>query len=167
MPDIDGLVAEVDASPQGSEIAAFFDFDGTLIDGYSAVAYFKDRLLARDVGTNELLRSLVESVNVEVRGRDVHRLVEIGVGALAGRSVEDIDRMGERLFRKNIAQHSQLIPTPFANITWLGSTKSRVRLVVTTQKPQKGNLLDTSSPNALQQVKRYQALRVFATSALL
>ena len=42
VPDIDGLVAEVDASPEGSEIAAFFDFDGTLIDGYSAVAYFKD-----------------------------------------------------------------------------------------------------------------------------
>ena len=104
MPDIDGLVSEVEFSPEGPEIGAFFDVDGTLIDGYSAVAYFRDRLLARDVGTNELLRSLVESVNVEVRGRDVHRLVEIGVGALGGRSAEDIDRMGERLFRKNIAQ---------------------------------------------------------------
>lgn len=68
MPDIDGLVAEIESSPEGPEIGAFFDFDGTLIDGYSAVAYFRDRLLARDVGTNELLRSLVESVNVEVRG---------------------------------------------------------------------------------------------------
>ena len=104
MPDIDALVAEIETSPEGPGIGAFFDFDGTLIDGYSAVAYFRDRLLARDVGTNELLGSLVESVNVEVRGRDVHRLVEIGVGALAGRSTEDIDKMGERLFRKNIAQ---------------------------------------------------------------
>jgi len=104
VPDIDALVAEIETSPEGPGIGAFFDFDGTLIDGYSAVAYFRDRLLARDVGTNELLGSLVESVNVEVRGRDVHRLVEIGVGALAGRSTEDIDKMGERLFRKNIAQ---------------------------------------------------------------
>ena len=104
MPDIQGLVAEVEASPAGPAIGAFFDFDGTLIDGYSAVAYFRDRLMSRDVGTSELLQSLVESVNVEVRGRDVHRLVEIGVGALGGRSVEEIDRMGERLFRKNIAQ---------------------------------------------------------------
>ena len=104
MPDIDGLVAEVEASPEGPQIGAFFDFDGTLIDGYSAVAYFRDRLLARDVGTTELLRSLVESVNVEVRGQDVHRLVEIGVGALGGRSVVDVDKMGDRLFRKHIAQ---------------------------------------------------------------
>ena len=52
MPDIDGLVAEIEASPDGPQIGAFFDFDGTLIDGYSAVAYFRDRLLARDVGTS-------------------------------------------------------------------------------------------------------------------
>lgn len=104
MPDIDGLVADIDASPEGAHVAAFFDFDGTLIDGYSAVAYFRDRLLARDVGTSELLRSITESFNVEMRGRDVHRLVEIGVGSLAGRSLEDVERMGERLFKKNIAQ---------------------------------------------------------------
>ena len=104
MPDIDGLVAEIAVSPQGPQVGAFFDFDGTLIDGYSAVAYFRDRLRKRDLGTSELLRSLVESVNVEVRGRDVHRLVEIGVGALGGRSVDDVDKMGERLFRKHIAQ---------------------------------------------------------------
>jgi len=104
VPDIDGLVAEIETSPGGAEIAAFFDFDGTLIDGYSAVSYFRDRLLARDVGTTELLRSLVEGVNVEVRGRDVHRLVEIGVGALGGRSTDDIDAMGKRLFRKHIAK---------------------------------------------------------------
>lgn len=104
MPDIDGLVAEVDKSPKGAHIGAFFDFDGTLIDGYSAVAYFRDRLLARDVGTAELLRSIIESINVEMRGRDVSRLMSVGVGALAGRSVSDIDAMGERLFRTRIAQ---------------------------------------------------------------
>jgi phosphoserine phosphatase len=47
VPDIDGLVGEVEFSPEGPEIGAFFDFDGTLIDGYSAVAYFRDRLLSR------------------------------------------------------------------------------------------------------------------------
>lgn len=103
MPDIDGLIAEIEASPEGPHVGAFFDFDGTLIDGYSAVAYFKDRLMARDVGTTELLKSVAESVNVEMRGRDVHRLVEIAVGALGGRSEAEVDQMGQRLFRKSIA----------------------------------------------------------------
>ncbi len=104
MPDIDGLVAEIEKSPKGPHVAAFFDFDGTLIDGYSAVAYFRDRLLARDVGTSELLRSIIESVNVEMRGHDVSRLMSVGVGALAGRTVVDVEDMGERLFRTRIAQ---------------------------------------------------------------
>ncbi|MFM8239144.1 MAG: HAD-IB family hydrolase [Actinomycetota bacterium] len=103
MPDIDGLLAEIARSPEGPRIGAFFDFDGTLIDGYSAVAYFRDRLLARDVGTAELLRSISESFNVEIRGQDVHRLVAVGVGALAGREVAEIEAMGERLFKKRIA----------------------------------------------------------------
>ena len=103
MPDIDGLIAEVEKSPEGPHIGAFFDFDGTLIDGYSAVAYFRDRLLSRDVGTYELLKSITESFNVEIRGQDVHRLVEVGVGALAGRTVDDLNDMGERLFKKRIA----------------------------------------------------------------
>ena len=68
MADIDGLLDEISRSPEGPQIGAFFDFDGTLIDGYSAVAYFRDRLLARDVGTTELLKSITESINVEVRG---------------------------------------------------------------------------------------------------
>lgn len=104
MPDIDGLLAEVEKSPEGPQVGAFFDFDGTLIDGYSAVAYFRDRLLARDVGTSELLRSITESFNVEIRGRDVHRLIEVGVGALAGRTTAEMEEMGERLFRTRVAQ---------------------------------------------------------------
>ena len=67
--DIDRLVAEVDSSPEGPHVGAFFDFDGTLIDGYSAVMYFRERLRTRDVGLGELLRTAIESVNVERRDR--------------------------------------------------------------------------------------------------
>jgi putative phosphoserine phosphatase/1-acylglycerol-3-phosphate O-acyltransferase len=36
MADIDDLLAAVAAGPQGPDVGAFFDFDGTLIHGYSA-----------------------------------------------------------------------------------------------------------------------------------
>ena len=103
MSDIDGLLEEIATSPEGAHVGAFFDFDGTLIDGYSALAYFRDRLLARDVGTQELVKSITESFNVEIRGQDVHRLVAVGVGALGGRSVAEVEAMGEQLFKKRIA----------------------------------------------------------------
>lgn len=103
MADIDVLVEEVENSPVGPEVGAFFDFDGTLIDGYSAVMYFRERLKNRDIGLTEILRTAVESVNVERRGHDVTELMNIGVGALAGRSVDEIEEFGDRLFRSRVA----------------------------------------------------------------
>ncbi|MEZ5115856.1 MAG: HAD-IB family hydrolase [Candidatus Nanopelagicales bacterium] len=104
MPDIDGLVAEIEAGPQGPEVGAFFDFDGTLIDGYSAAIYFKERITSRQVGARELLNTIVETVNVEARGQDVSRLMDIGLGALAGKQVIEIDAFGQRLFHTKIAK---------------------------------------------------------------
>jgi putative phosphoserine phosphatase/1-acylglycerol-3-phosphate O-acyltransferase len=103
VPDIDGLLAEIESSPEGSQIGAFFDFDGTLIDGYSAVVYFKDRITSGEVGGRELVDTLVGAFNVEKRGQDVSELVNIALGALAGRRVTEIDELGQRLFRNKIA----------------------------------------------------------------
>lgn len=103
MPDIDGLVAEVERGPQGPEIGAFFDFDGTLIDGYSAVVYFRERLTNGDVGAGELVRTLVETFNMKQRGHDVSRLMDVAIRALAGRDAHEIEAMGQDLFRTKLA----------------------------------------------------------------
>lgn len=100
---VDALVAEIEASPEGPQVVAFFDFDGTLIDGYSAVAFFRDRLRNRGVNARQLIDAVIQTVNVEARGHDVDRLMNLGVGALSGWSLEDVRTMGERVFRSNIA----------------------------------------------------------------
>ena len=41
MADINWLLAEIETGPQGPTVGAFFDFDGTLIKGYSATAFFR------------------------------------------------------------------------------------------------------------------------------
>ena len=46
-------IAAIEAGPKGPDIGAFFDFDGTLIDGYSARAYFADRFRRREMGLGE------------------------------------------------------------------------------------------------------------------
>jgi putative phosphoserine phosphatase/1-acylglycerol-3-phosphate O-acyltransferase len=40
-------IAAIEAGPRGPQVGAFFDFDGTLIDGYSAAPYFAERLRRR------------------------------------------------------------------------------------------------------------------------
>ena len=42
------LIAEVMQSPTGPEIGAFFDFDGTLISGYSAVTFIQEQVSNSD-----------------------------------------------------------------------------------------------------------------------
>jgi len=101
--DIEALLAEIEESPEGPHIAAFFDFDGTLIDGYSAVAFFRDRLRSRGVNARQLLDTVVQTVNVEARGHDVDRLMNLGVGALSGWSEADVVSMGERVFKSSVA----------------------------------------------------------------
>jgi len=66
--DIDDLLAAVAAGPQGPDVGAFFDFDGTLIHGYSAVLYFRQRMASRAVGPQELIGTLAEVFNMRQRG---------------------------------------------------------------------------------------------------
>ena len=50
-----GSVAEVDASPEGPAVGAFFDLDGTLVAGFTVAAVTRDRLRHREVGAGEEL----------------------------------------------------------------------------------------------------------------
>ncbi len=108
MADIDDLVADVASGPQGPDVGAFFDFDGTLIHGYSAALYFRQRLASRSVSPQELLGTLVEVFNMQQRGHDVTRLVGVGLGALRGMDLGDMEAMGQQLFRTRIS--GQLFP---------------------------------------------------------
>ena len=103
MADIDDLIAAVAAGPQGPDVGAFFDFDGTLIHGYSAALYFRERVTSGAMGPQELLATLTEVFNMQQRGHDVTRLVGVGLGALRGTALEDLEDMGQQLFRSRIS----------------------------------------------------------------
>jgi len=108
MDDLTRLIEDVEAGPQGPEVGAFFDFDGTLIAGYSANAWYGDRLRKFEVGPGEMARTLIAGFDMSLRGADVTRFMEIAVGAWAGRPADDIETLGERLFVQQIA--GQLYP---------------------------------------------------------
>lgn len=46
---VPGSVAEVMASPAGPRIGAFFDLDGTLVAGFTAVILTQERFRSRDM----------------------------------------------------------------------------------------------------------------------
>ena len=104
MADIEWLVEQIDNAPEGPHVGAFFDFDGTLIAGYSAAAFFTYRLKRREISTKELMRTIAESVNVERRGHDVTELMDVGVRGQAGRDAAEAEGWARTVFAKKIAE---------------------------------------------------------------
>ena len=100
---IDELLAEIEAGPKGPKVGAFFDFDGTLISGYSATAFYEDRARRREFSLGELARTLIAGAEMAVRGTDVTKLMGVAVASWAGRSEDDVMELFGRLFRERIA----------------------------------------------------------------
>ena len=88
------LLAEIEAGPEGPEIGAFFDFDGTLIAGYSAEAFVLDAIRRRKVDPQTMVRSLLAGLDMQLRGSDVTALMEIAAEAGKGRREEALIELG-------------------------------------------------------------------------
>ena len=56
------LITAIEAGPEGPHIGAFFDFDGTLIDGYSLSAFARHHLRSLDVTPGDLGRMLLTGI---------------------------------------------------------------------------------------------------------
>ena len=97
------LIAEIEDGPQGPKVGAFFDFDGTLIAGYSAAAFYEDRVRRREFGVGELARTLLAGAEMKVLGTDVNRLMGVAIASWAGRSEDEVIELFARLFHDRIA----------------------------------------------------------------
>ena len=89
--------------PSGTRIAAFFDLDGTLIAGYSARYFAEDRMKKREVSPTELLRTVGMVATGGLGGGTATGLMEMGAEGWRGRTIEDVEELGLRLFEKKIA----------------------------------------------------------------
>lgn len=101
--DLRALIAEIGAGPAGPEVGAFFDFDGTLIAGYSAEAFVLDAMRRRKVDPQTMVKSLLAGLDMQLRGSDVRALMEIAAEAGKGRREEAMIELGRRLFRERVA----------------------------------------------------------------
>jgi putative phosphoserine phosphatase/1-acylglycerol-3-phosphate O-acyltransferase len=97
-----GSVAEIQASPAGPRVGAFFDLDGTLVAGFTAVILTQERLRRRDIGVGELLSMVQAGLNHTLGRIEFEDLIGKASKALAGRLLDDLDEIGERLFAQRI-----------------------------------------------------------------
>jgi putative phosphoserine phosphatase/1-acylglycerol-3-phosphate O-acyltransferase len=97
------LLEEVERAPRGPKVGAFFDFDGTLIDGYSARVFYEEQIRHFALSAEEIARSLAAWLEMATRGADVSKLMQVAVANWAGHREEEVRELWERLFVKRIA----------------------------------------------------------------
>ena len=97
-----GSVAEVMASPRGPQIGAFFDLDGTLVAGFTAVILTRERLRKGDMGIGELIAMIAAGLTHQLGAMEFADLINKAAEMLRGRSLSDLQQIGERLFVEKI-----------------------------------------------------------------
>ena len=97
------VTREVDKSPRGARIGAFFDLDKTLIDNFSAAAFMQGRFKSGDMTAKEKLSNVAAFFNY-IRGeREFSGMVATTTRALKGLPEHQFDQLGEEIFRKHLA----------------------------------------------------------------
>jgi HAD superfamily hydrolase (TIGR01490 family) len=96
-------IAEILASTPGPGIGAFFDLDGTLVDGFTAAVHVGDRIRRRQVGIGELVGVFEAALRFRFGRLEFEHLIVRAAGYLRGESLADLDELGERLFVERVA----------------------------------------------------------------
>lgn len=96
-------VAQVMAGPRGPAIGAFFDLDGTLVDGFTATVHARHRFRNRQSSIGEVLGVLEAALRYRLGRVKFEHLVVRAAGYLRGESLAALDELGQQLFTDHVA----------------------------------------------------------------
>ncbi len=74
----------------GPKVGAFFDLDGTLVAGFTAVILTRERFRSRDMGVGELITMIAAGLNHQLGRMEFEDLIGKATEALRGRSLSAI-----------------------------------------------------------------------------
>ena len=101
-PAPEELVAAVEVSPEGAHIGAFFDFDGTVIAGYSVAAFMRHHVRHLDLRLGTTARTLAAGWQGIENEDDFRKFLGITMRTWAGRTPAELESLGRDLFRDEI-----------------------------------------------------------------
>ena len=103
MTSVETLLEAIRTGPEGPRVGAIFDFDGTIIEGYSARALYARRLRDFEVGPDELLQIALATTRGPLDEDGFSALLETGIRGWTGRTEDELVALGEELFAEEIA----------------------------------------------------------------
>jgi putative phosphoserine phosphatase/1-acylglycerol-3-phosphate O-acyltransferase len=104
----DELVREIREGPAGPKVGALFDLDRSLLAGFSAVAFLRERLLSGRVSPRELRDSTLGALAFALGRTGFSGMLSASVAAYRGLEESVLEEIGETVFEKRLA--SQIFP---------------------------------------------------------
>ncbi len=98
------VVREVNSLPDGPQIAAFFDFDGTVIYGYSAITYLREQVKRGDIKPKQLVELGKVMAQFGLGSMNFSGLLTMASQFLAGKEEKEYLEFSEALYTKHIAK---------------------------------------------------------------
>ena len=95
---------DVLSAPEGPHIAALFDFDGTIIAGYSATAILKEKIKRREMTAEEVVETANVMAQYAMGGMGFSGLMTGAAKFMKGVTEDSYFEFGEELYEKHIAR---------------------------------------------------------------
>ncbi len=98
------LTKAVEMAPDGPAVGALFDFDGTLIAGFSVFSFIKEQIKRADLSPRELTELLAAMTSYGVGQLGFSGLIVAAAQMLRGVSEESYAEFGEAVYKKRLAR---------------------------------------------------------------
>jgi len=102
MPSRKKLTQEIDRSSSGPKTAAFFDVDRTLLAGFSAVGFMKDKFANEGLSLSNVAEAVAGTLRFGMKRTSFPSFLEETSSDLVGLSEQELLEQGERVFAKHL-----------------------------------------------------------------
>jgi putative phosphoserine phosphatase/1-acylglycerol-3-phosphate O-acyltransferase len=104
MASIAQLLQDIEAAQEGPKTAAIFDFDGTIIAGYSAVAFIREQIRRGDLSPKEFVELASAMTNFGLGNLGFSGMMAINAQFMRGVEEQTYHDVGAQLYTKQIAR---------------------------------------------------------------
>ena len=93
----------ITAAPRGPEVAAFLDYDGTVIAGFSASAFYRHRFRKLEIGPLEIAKTVLMAARGIESEQEFSEFLEVSLASWRGKSEEAMTELGRSIFKHDTA----------------------------------------------------------------
>jgi putative phosphoserine phosphatase/1-acylglycerol-3-phosphate O-acyltransferase len=104
MASVQDLLGDIEDAPNGPQIAAIFDFDGTIIAGYSAVSFIREQIRRGDLSPREFVELMTAMTNFGLGNLGFSGMMMVTAQFMRGIEEQAYRELGEELYRSQIAR---------------------------------------------------------------